>query len=344
MAVARNKAIQNLKTSGKPMSRFTLASCILLLFLSNAFAEETAKPDRRPRAPGDPIASVNGATITMKMLNEAFEGRIPATGHRNLSDRRLGEIQLEELNKLIAQELVFQEAVRLGLKADPKDIDSEYSKIRSRFISEEKFNEGLKQQGLTPALVREGLVRHLLIKKVVAQEIDSKIVITDEQMKEYYDGHREQFVIPDAVRLRRILVKVDPSGSPQDWEEAKKKIQGFILQAKTTDFSELARQYSEDEVTAPGGGDTGLLHQGMMDITELEQAAFSLSLGEVSQPIRTLYGYFIIKVEEKVPSKQLSFGDVKKDRLNQEMKESAHNKKMTEWIDGLRAKAEIKIY
>jgi peptidyl-prolyl cis-trans isomerase C len=183
-----------------------------------------------------------------------------------------------------------------------------------------------------------------LIQKAVAQEIDSKIVITDEQMKEYYEGHREQFVIPDAVRLRQILVKVDPSGSPQDWEEAQKKVQGFIAQAKTSDFSELARQYSEDEATASNGGDTGLLHRGMMDIPELEKAAFSLPLGEVSQPIRTLYGYFIIKVEERKPSKQLSFAEVKKDRLKQEMKDSAHKKRLNDWIVGLKAKAEIQIY
>jgi len=326
------------------MNRLMLASCLVLFVLSNGLAEEPAKPDHRPKAPGDPIAKVNGAPITLKMLNEAFEERIPVTGHRTLSEKRIVEIQREELNKLITRELVFQEAKKLGLKAGPQEIESEYSKIKARFRTEEQFQENLKKQNLTVSEVREGLERHLLIRKVVAQEVDAKLVITDEQMKEYYDGHKEQFMIPDAVRLKRILVKVDPSGSSKDWADAQKKAEGLIVRAKSTDFSEIARKDSDDDETRSKGGDVGMAHRGMVAPEEVEEAAFALPIGGVSSPIRTLYGYYIIKVEERIPSRQLKFSDLNMDRLRQEMKESAHKRALNSWLSGLQAKAKIEIF
>jgi parvulin-like peptidyl-prolyl isomerase len=327
------------------MSRLIFASCLLLLVFSNVFADEPAKPADRPKALTDPIAKVNGVPITVKMLNQAFEERLPATGHRNLSEKRLAEIRWEELNKLIVREILHQEAKRLGIKADSKEVESEFSKIKARFPTEKKFKETMNQQGLTPSQVREGLVSHLMIQKLTENEVHSKITITDDELKAYYEGHREQFVMPEAVRLRQILIRVDPGGMEPDWDAARKKAQEISDRIRAgEDVASLAAQFSEDDETKAKGGDTGLIHQGRLPFSETEEAAFSRKVGDVSDPIRTLQGYVVFKIGEKRPSKQLAYGEVDKALLRREMKSSATDKRLAEWITGLKAKADIKFY
>lgn len=288
------------------------------------------------------MAKVNEATITVKMLNQAMRERIPTTGHRMISEKRLSEIREEELEKLIVRELLIQEARRLGIKADSDEIASELEKLKGRFPDDKQFEEALRRRSLTLADVREGLERHNLIQKVVDREIYSKVHLTDSDLKEHYEGHQEQFRLPQQIRLRLLLVRVDPSGLREDWERGRKKAQELSDRArKGEDFASLAIQFSDDKETRQKGGDTGLLHQGRLPYKELESVAFSHNVGKVSNPVETLYGYVVFKVEEKRPSKQLAYGEVNKGFLRREMRESAVKRRLDEWIAGLKARADI---
>jgi parvulin-like peptidyl-prolyl isomerase len=292
-----------------------------------------------------PVASVNGVEIRLSDLQKAMEERIPETGHRNLSQRRLAEIQSEELNNLIGQEVLFQEAKRLKIKVTPASVEAELKKIEGRFPSEEKYRQALKDQGLTREDIRAGVERYLAIKQLTDQEVRSKISIGDDEMKHYYDGHREQFSRPPQIRLRILLIRVDPSGLQADWDKARQKAQELADRArKGEDFGKLVREDSDDTELKAKGGDTGLLHQGRLPYAELEGMAFDRAVGSISDPVQTLYGYVVFKVEEKQPAQQMAFDDLNKDLLRKEMQESATDAKLKEWMDGLRAKAEIKIY
>ena len=292
-----------------------------------------------------PVASVNGVDIRMDDLQKAMEERIPETGHRNLSQKRLAEIQSEELNKLIGQEILFQEAQRLKIKVKPESVEAEMQKIEARFPSEEKYRQALKTQGLTLEDIRTGVERYLAIQQLTDQEVRSKISISDDQMKHYYDGHQEQFKRPSQIRLRILLIRVDPSGLQADWEKARQKAQGLTDRArKGEDFAKLVQEYSDDTELKEKGGDTGLLHQGRLPYAELEGVVYDRDVGSISDPVQTLYGYVIFKVEEKQAAQQMAFDDLNKDFLRKEMQQSATDAKLKEWMDGLRAKAEIKIY
>ena len=169
--------------------------------------------------------------------------------------------------------------------------------------------------------------------------------VSDDQMKAYYDGHREQFMRPQQIRLRILLIRVDPSGLAADWEKGRQKAQELADRAKKgEDFEKLVREFSEDEDLKAKGGDTGLLHQGRLPYNELEGVAYDQSVGSISDPVQTLYGYVVFKVEEKQPARQMPFEDLNKDFLRNEIRKSATDAKLKEWMDGLRAKAEIKIY
>ncbi|HEY5600183.1 MAG TPA: peptidylprolyl isomerase, partial [Candidatus Manganitrophaceae bacterium] len=311
----------------------------LCLVSADALADEPVKESTKGEKIdlSKPVASVNGVVIPVLDLKKAMEERIPETGHRSLSEKRLAEIRGELLDHLIVQEILYQEAKRRNIKAAPESIEAEIDKIRSRFPSEAKYREAIKAQGLTSDEVRTGIVRYLMIKQLSDQEVRSKIKISDDEMKTYYNEHREQFKIPEQVRLRLLLVGVDPSALEADWEKARVKAQGFSARAKKgEDFSELAQKFSDDKPTKDRGGDTGLLHQGRLPYEELERVAYAQKIGSVSDPVRTLYGYVIFRVEEKKPAVQLKFEGLNKDLLRKEMLESATEKKLKDWITGLR--------
>jgi len=321
-----------------------------LLFLINAVAwaaESPAPPAAKEKADdlSKPVASVNGVKIPALDLRKALEERIPETGHRSVSEKRMAEIRYEVLDRLIGQEILFQEAKRLKIHAAPEAVEAELKKLEARFPSKEAYQKTAQAQGLAPAEIRAGVERFLAIRQLVDQEVRSKIIVSDDQMKSYYEGHREQFKMPMQVRLRILLVGVDPAGLTADWETGRQKAQELVDRAKKgEDFSGLVRQFSDETEWKAKGGDTGLLHQGRLPYSELEPVAYAKDIGSISDPVRTLYGYVVFKLEERKPAQQLAFKDLNKDLLLKEMRESAMEAKVKEWIDGLRSKAEIKIY
>ena len=107
---------------------------------------------------------------------------------------------------------------------------------------------------------------------------------------------------------------------------------------------ELARVSSDDKSTRERGGNLGFLTRGRMQVKEVEEAAFALESGRAGGPVKTIYGYFILKVDGIKPSKPLAFSEVDKDLLREELRNQALEKRRRQWLEELRAKAEIKVF
>ena len=320
------------------------AVVMVLAAVSIALADE---PKKAPPAADlmRPVASVNGVPIPLRELKESFEERMPETGHMSLSDQRMASIRMELLDTLIVKELIVQEAKRKKIVLPAAELDSEIKAIKARFPSEARYRESLKVRGLTPHDIRTGVERHLLIKKLTDIEIRSKIQVSDSEMRQYHKEHPEQFQLPRQVRLKMLLVSIDPSGDRDDWEKGRARAQGLADRArKGEDFVELVRSDSDDKNAKLTGGDTGLMHEGALPYAELDRVVYTQPLGVVSEPVRTLYGYVVFRVEESRPSRQMAFEDLNKDLFRKELEQSAAEKKIREWVTELRTKADVKIY
>jgi peptidyl-prolyl cis-trans isomerase D len=141
-------------------------------------------------------------------------------------------------------------------------------------------------------------------------EFGGKVQISSDEIKRYYDLHQERFKIPGRVRLREILIKVDPQDPADKVEEKRKRAEAILEKAKKTkDFGSLAKQYSES-ITASKGGDLGWVQRGMLD-EQTERALFSIKAGEVSEIVRGRDGFQIFKAEEMVDEKQKPLDEVK---------------------------------
>lgn len=155
------------------------------------------------------------------------------------------------------------------------------------------------------------------------KNIKDRISVSDDEAKEYFENHPKEFIIPEKVRVRHILLKIPGSAATDEKpavkpdaskiQEVKKKIEKILAEIKGgKDFKKVAAEVSQDEQTAKTGGDLGFITRGTLQ-PELEKAAFSLDVGEVSEPILTKQGWQLVMVEEKKPEKQKKFEDVKGD-------------------------------
>jgi parvulin-like peptidyl-prolyl isomerase len=307
---------------------------------------EAIPPQVSQEAASGVAATVNGAPITSQELDNAVNSMLPrATGHRQLSETRTEEIKKEVLEDLIQKELLYQEAKRENIQVSSEEIEAEMEKIQNRFFSEQDFKAAIKKNGLTEEKVRSGIERFLAVRKVSAMGIDSKVTIQDQDLVKYYEENRQKFVQPEEREIRQILISVDPGGSDKDWEAGLKKANALFKKIKAGgDFAELAKINSDDTPTKERGGNLGFLPRNRMQVKELEETAFALEVGQVSSPVKTIYGYFILKLDGIKPSRPLAFSEVDKDALRKELRDQGLEKRRREWLEELRAKAEIKVF
>jgi peptidyl-prolyl cis-trans isomerase D len=138
------------------------------------------------------------------------------------------------------------------------------------------------------------------------------VVITEEEIRSYYNDNLEEFKKPKTVEARHILIKVDMNADADTVEKTKERALNVMKMAREgKDFSELAKQYSEGP-SGPNGGYLGTFKKEDM-VRPFAAKAFSMKAGEISDPVRTQFGWHIIKVEKVNEATTLSYEDVKKE-------------------------------
>ncbi|MFN3505557.1 MAG: peptidylprolyl isomerase [Caldimicrobium sp.] len=202
---------------------------------------------------------------------------------------------------------------------------------------EEKLNEN-------PTIKKKILENE---KMILAEEFLQRklfdLKVSEEEMKQYYEKHKANYREPEAVQLKHILIFVDSKEGKSAEEKAlnrAKQIRGQLI--KGAKFEELAKVHSDDLASRDKGGDLGILRKGDT-IPEFEEKVFSLKAGEISEPIRSPYGYHIVKVVKKIPASQLSFEAVK-DKVKEDILKEKEKEKLEKEIESLRKKFSPVIY
>jgi parvulin-like peptidyl-prolyl isomerase len=246
------------------------------------------------------------------------------------------------LDDLIRDELIVQEAKKLRITTDKKKVDAEMARQRGLFPSDDKFQDALRQRGLTLERFRQRIERAFVIQEVLNREVNQKVTVTDEEMAAYFRQHPEKFIMPEQHRLRLLFLSVDAAALPAEWERTRQRAAELRARAvRGEDFGALVRQSSDDPETRDRGGDTGLIHHGQLGVVEIERAVETLKPGELTEPIRTIYGVYLARVEEKRPGRQQTFEEVNKELFRQELLEAGRRQRHQEWIRGLIAQAKV---
>lgn len=136
-----------------------------------------------------------------------------------------------------------------------------------------------------------------------------KMQISEAEVSGYYEAHKDGFFSEESVRARHVLIPIPQNASQTEVDNSRTMAEIVVKEArKGTDFGGLARKYSSDKASAKNGGDLGHFTRGQM-VKEFEQAAFSLPAGAISDPVRSQFGFHVIKVEEKTPRVQKSLAE-----------------------------------
>lgn len=277
------------------------------------------------------IAKVNGEGITVREFRKSLEKlkrkyRVDVSEPVN-SDSYLW-LKTDALNVEIQNTLFRQEAGKQGISPSPEEIDDVIMEAKDGY-AENTLKKYMEVENISPQEWENGLKNNLLIKQLIDKSVNSKVSVSEQELREYFDAHEEEFHKGKQVKALHIMVETE--------EEAlaiKKQ-----LDAKTKDFSDLAREFSLGPEGAEGG-DLGYLEKGHMP-AELEEI-FKLKVNEVSNIIRTPYGSHIFKVVAKNKDRKMSFEESKKiihEKLIRERQDIAFH----EWLSELKENSKIEI-
>ncbi|MGG4491141.1 peptidylprolyl isomerase [Metabacillus idriensis] len=256
-----------------------------------------------------PVASVNGEKISKDEL------------YSLLIDQ--GGTQL--VDYLITEEIIEQESDKQDISISDDAVEEEYQRVIASYGGEEAFTQQLETSGGTAKDVKKDLETNLKIEKLLEPEIK----ISEDEMKTYFEENKESFAEPEQVKASHILVEDEAKA-----KEVKEKLD------EGEDFKELANEYSTDTSNSENGGDLGYFAKGEM-IAEFEETAFAMKKGEISDPVKTEFGYHIIKFEDKKAAADAVFDDKK-----EEIKEALFDQKMqtayTAWLQEKKEEYDIK--
>ena len=195
-------------------------------------------------------------------------------------------------------------------------------------------------EGYTLTSYRQFMKKHLAKLKLINLKVRSKVKVSDEDVKAEYARYAKLESDEAEVHARHILVQVAPKATPEQVEAARVKAAGLAEEARKpgVDFSELAKKKSEGP-SAADGGDLGFFRRGVM-VAEFEKAAFTLPQGGVSDPVRTKFGWHVLKVEERrtIAARPL---EEMKDQLRERLLRGQMEKLTDQYIVELRQGASV---
>ncbi|PMP67466.1 MAG: hypothetical protein C0190_03235 [Thermodesulfobacterium geofontis] len=216
----------------------------------------------------------------------------------------------EDVNKMIEKDAQIQQI----LKSKPELRNDVITAIVNRWVNLTLLSLAGKREGIEkdPEIKKEliEIEKNYLAQKYF-EKMTANLKISEKEVKEYYEKNKENYKEPEGIHIKHILIFVSKDADNATEERALKKaneIREKLL--KGANFEELAKMYSDDTGSKNKGGDLGIIRKGQT-IPEFEKEIFKLKPGEISTPIKSPYGYHIVKVEEIIPERIPDFEEIK---------------------------------
>ena len=298
----------------------------------------------------DTWAVVNGKNISRQDVDKAYRrAQNPA---QPLSDEETLTAKLNVLDELVTQQLLLAKAAQLKVDVTPAEVDAAYNEAKKN-IPDDAFQQELTRRGMTPAELREGLRSELLARKVITQEVGSKVAVSDQEISDFYNANRAQFNIPEeAYHIAQLVVT--PVREPQQTnrrgddattpEAANAKVQALLERLKSgASFAELAADYSEDPESSPRGGDLGFV-----PVSRLRQAPPPLRDAVINKPAGSVsvvslngaHTIVLVVAHESAGQRDLSTPEVK-DQITQGLRGRKEQLMRAAYLAALRNDAQV---
>ena len=286
--------------------------------------------------PADAVAVVDGTTITKASLEELLARAKKSYTAQQRDFPKAGTAEYQTLQNqavayLVQREEYANEADDLGIKVSDEEITKKVDEVKKQYFQndQKKFEAGLKQQGYTVEALREDLVSQLISQKIY-ESLTKSVKVSDAELQKYYDENKTQYSVAESRAVRHILVKT------------KAEADAIHSQLESgADFAKLAKENSLD----PGSKDQGgkLTVSRGQTVAPFDKAAFSLETNQLSDPVKTEFGYHLIQPLAAVKAGSVTpFAEVKA-QIRTQLAEERKNKAVSDWATEIEKKYKDKV-
>ncbi|MHB0980437.1 MAG: peptidylprolyl isomerase [Thermoleophilia bacterium] len=300
--------------------------------------------------PKDAAAKVGETVITKADLDtrvSEIQTQMPGkTPDPKEKPEEFKEFQAQVLDYMITLAVLNQKSTELGVTITDADVQTQLDSVKQMFGGDDaKFQDALKQQNMTLEQLLQNLRERELLSKS-AEAATKDITVSDADISAYYEEHKAEFQQAETRTARHILFSPGDGSDVQgehtdaEWEAARAEAEAARKRLQSgEDFATLARELSEDAGSKEQGGDLGEVSKGVM-VPAFEESVFSLKVGELSQPVKTQFGYHLIEVESLNEAKQLTLDEVK-EQIKAQLLDEAQKAAWKVWLD--EAKTALKV-
>ena len=294
-----------------------------------------------PESLPDPVARVNGEPISRADLQRVTEALL-ASKHQKLQDLSEADRKstyLSVLGQIIDDRLIT--AKSKGETVDDLKVEQTYANLQRDYGDTAAFEAEIKKSGQTPDKIRANLRGQIAQQQWLEKQISAETQVTPQEVEKFYkDGPPEKFEIPEMVQASHILVAVRRDAPPEDVLAAETRVNAINERLKKGEkFAEVARDGSDDPNSKNAGGDLGPFSRERV-LPEIGDAAFKLKVGEVSPPVRSTFGFHIIKVTDRKPAHLATLDEVRK-QIEAYLVQQKRSAAAAKLVQGLRESAKI---
>lgn len=282
------------------------------------------------------VAVVNKEVITFSELEKKVRLQTPPGGAQpGMVDFR------GMLEEMVNQKLIDQETRHMQVKVREKEIDEFLEKFAKRNkLTVEGLRAAVEEKGVTWEAYRTEVRNELRRNGAISQKVQGQVSVTDKEIREFYEAHQAEYFSPARVRIEQIFFAFPQDSNADNKEVLARKASEALKRVKAGEsFQNVAGAYRETAGAA--GSDLGYLGKGEL-IGTLDQAAFSLPIGAVSEVIATEKGYGIIRVLDRQEESTKKLEEVRQD-IESQLYRMKMEKKYQEWMQELRNKAYVEI-
>ena len=282
-------------------------SILVALFLSAALAGSLAAEETNPV-----LGKVGDFVLREADLDRILASQPPAVQKRFQDDpQQRGNL----IREILMKKAIVIKAKKEGFDRKP-DIKEQLSYVYDNFISQE----------------------------YLAKVVTAGVAVSDDELKKYYREHEQEFLLPEEIKVRHILIVSLKEAKPEEREKARARAEAVLQRLnRGEDFAKLAGELSEDQISASKGGELAPITLGKTNSEEFEKAAFALKNGEISGIVATSYGYHIIKMDEHQEKRTAPFAEAR-DYISGKLKAEQEQKKAQEFVEQALKDAGMEVY
>ena len=282
------------------------------------------------------VAVVNGEPITLSMVEDSMSAIW-------IDPQDVPGSQQAALEKLIDHKLKLQEARRLGTDVIVSEESLTVAKVNvaSRFASPKEASEMLRRRGISQEDLEEKLIEEIMVQEMVNRKFRLFVEVTDIEASNYFEQHREGFVLPEAVLLDEVFFPLVPNADKAAKETVKREAAEVLGKLKSgARFSEYTDEEGVTDYVPVDQRKSVITSRRLIPV--VASAVAKLEVGGISSLIETPVGYFIVKLRDRRPERQAVFSDVKaeiKERLLQQKTDD----ELGTWLKEQRNVADIRV-